>query len=352
MRTRLLVAALVAIASPLFAQEQKRATDPAPAKSGPKTKAHEALAMFVGDWDTTMHSHAMPGVPGTEKARTATGHEHDERICDGLFVMATFDGSADGVPFQGVSLIGYDPLAKHYTGHWVDSMDCAPVIMTGEYDAAQKLWRWSGTTSHGLMRTELAMQDDGGSIQTCWTVGTDGKETQFSTLTRTRRKGSTAAPDESAPQKPDLSAAHKVLQQDIGEWSAVVTITMGGQAIQSVATERVRSICGGHWTWTDYRGERMGIAFEAHALTGYDPTTKEYLGFWFDGATVSATRGSYDEAGKVCTMTATGADASGKPMRIKKVMTHHGADSRTLLTEFAGNGRTGTMEIAYTRKTK
>ena len=29
-----------------------------------------------------------------------------------------------------------------------------------------------------------------------------------------------------------------------------------------------------------------------------------------------------------------------------------GADSRTLRTEFAGNGRTGTKEIAYTRKAK
>jgi hypothetical protein len=352
MRTLLLVTALVAVVPPLFAQDKKPPADAPTSTSEPKTKAHEALAMFVGEWDTSMQAKAMPGVPGMEKDQTVTGYQHAELICNGLFLMQTIDSSPGGVPFQGVFLIGYDQVARHYTGHWVNSMDCAPTIMTGEYDAAKKLWRWSGTTPQGRLRTELAMQADGGSIETGWMVGADGKETQCSTVTRTRRKGGAAAHEASAPQDPKLSAEHKLLQQDVGDWTAAVTINMGGPAIKSAATERVRSICGGHWTWTDYRGEIMGTAFEAHALTGYDPAKKEYVGFWFDGAAVSATRGSFDAAGKVRTMIGASADPSGKPMQMTKVMTHNGADSRTLHTEFAGNGRAGTMEVAYTRKAK
>jgi hypothetical protein len=353
MRTLLLVTALVAVVPPLFAQDQKPAAKAAPAMPDPKTKAHEALTMFVGDWDTTMQSKAVPGVAGMEKDQTATGHEHAELICNGLFLKATIDGSSGGVPFQGVFLIGYDPFAKTYTGHWVDSMDCAPALMTGQYDAAKRLWRWSGTTPQGRIRTELAMQADGGSIETCWMVGADGKETQSMTVTRTRRKGAAAARDASAPQDPKLSAEHKLLQDDVGDWTAAVTTNIRGvPAMKSSATERVSSICGGHWTWTDYRGEMMGVAFEGHALTGYDPAKKEYVGFWFDGATVSATGGSFDAAGKVWTMSGTAADQTGKPMQMKKVMTRNGAGSRTLHTEFTGNGANGTMEIAYTRKAK
>ena len=353
MRTLLLVTALVAVVPPLSAQDQKPAAAAAQAMPGAKTKAHEALAMFVGDWDTTMQSKAMPGVPGMEKEQTATGFEHAELIGNDLFLKATIDGSAGGVPFQGVFLIGYDPFARSYTGHWVDSMDCAPAVMTGQYDEPKKLWSWSGTTSQGRMRTELAMQADGGSIETCWMVGADGKETQCSTVTRTRHKGAAAARDTGAPQDPKLSAEHKVLQRDVGDWTAVVTTGIrGAPAMKSSATERVSSICGGHWIWTDYRGEMMGVAFEAHGLTGYDPAKKEYVGFWFDAGTVSATRGSFDAAGKVCTMTGTSLDPTGKPMQLKKVLTHTDANTRVLHAEFAGGGESGSMEIVYTRKAK
>jgi hypothetical protein len=352
MRTLLLVTALVAVVPPLSAQDKKPAAE-APAVPSPKTKAHEALTMFVGDWDTTMQSKAMPGVAGMEKDQTATGQEHAELICNGLFLKATIDGSSNGVPFQGIFLLGYDQSAKNYTGHWVDSMDCAPALMTGQYDATKKLWSWSGTTPQGRMRTELAMQADGGSIETCWMVGADGKETQCSTVTRTRRKGAAAARDASTPQDPKLSAEHKLLQDDVGDWTAVVTTNIRGvPPMKSSATERVSSICGGHWVWTDYRGEVMGVAFEGHGLTGYDPVKKEYVAFWFDAGTVSTTRGSFDAAGKVRTMTGTTADQAGKPMQLKKVMTRNGADSRTMHTEFTGSGMNGTMEIAYTRKAK
>jgi|SRR5712671_1701833 len=353
MRTLLLVTALVAVVPPLSTQDHTPAAKAAPALRDPKTKAHEALTMFVGDWDTTMQSKAMPGVPGMEKDQTATGSEHAELICNGLFLKAVIDGSAGGVPFQGVFLIGYDPLAKSYTGHWVDSMDCAPAVMTGQYDATKKVWSWSGTTPQGRMRTELAMQADGGSIETCWMVGADGKETQSMTVTRTRHKGAAAARDASAPQDPQLSAAHKVLQDDVGDWTAVVTINIRGvPAMKSSATERVSSICGGHWIWTDFRHEMMGVASEGHGLTGYDPATKEYVAFWFDAGNVSATNGSFDATGKVCTMTGTSLDSTGKPMQMKKVLTRTDANTRVQLAEFAGGSKSGTMEIAYTRKAK
>ncbi|HEU4418436.1 MAG TPA: hypothetical protein VFT55_05825, partial [Planctomycetota bacterium] len=72
MKTTTLCLAAILAATFLPAQDPKAPAQP----PNPKTKEHDALAMLVGNWQTTCKMNAMPGVQGMEKPSESTGTEH------------------------------------------------------------------------------------------------------------------------------------------------------------------------------------------------------------------------------------------------------------------------------------
>jgi hypothetical protein len=349
-KTTVLSAALFVAAIPLFAQEKAGGASQMP---DPKTKEHELLKQFVGDWDCTMKMAAMPGIPGMEKPTESQGHEHVELVCGGLYLKSTTDSICNGKRFQSLFVAGYDPFQKVYTGICVDSQDPEPATMQGTFDAGTKTWTWHGKCSPGEMRCVMVMKDADNCVETCHLKGADGKETQFGEITRKRLK--TAPAVEAAMARAETVAKeHEILMKDVGEWDAVVKAPeMPGQtAKEEKATERVVAICGGTWLWSDFHGTMMGQPFEGHSLFGYDGKEKKYVGWWMDSMSplASRTMGGFDEAKKVCTMSGDCIDGAGKPFKMKEVLTWKSDDSKLLQIEFKGENENGTMEISYTRR--
>lgn len=352
---RLPVAILLA-AVPLSAQQTD---NPAAAAEMPNPvhKEHELLKGLAGYWNVVFQSEAMPGVPGMEKATECRGTEHAELVCNGLFLKSVTDYTWQGKPVQALWLAGYDPFAKHYTGIYVSSdvEQCGVSTMTGSYDDKTRTWAWSVPTPQGEMRSTFAFTDKDTTVETCFMVGKDGAETKCMEITR-RRARPWVARDASAVTPSDLLKEQAAMLRDVGDWNATMQMTMaaGGEPIKEKATETVRSICHGRWTWTDYNGQMMGQPFEGHALTGYDPAKKEYVSFWIDSLESLAmeTRGTMAADGRSCNFKGTAFDGKGQPMPVVQQLHWQDDGSRTLTLDFGSGEQSSHLRIDYSKRAK
>lgn len=93
------------------------------------TKEHEWLKGAIGTWDATVNCPMMGGpTKGTETTKAF-----------GPFtVVSEFQGEMMGQPFQGMSLMTYDPIKKKYVSTWCDTMMPGIFVSEGTVDATGK----------------------------------------------------------------------------------------------------------------------------------------------------------------------------------------------------------------------
>jgi hypothetical protein len=348
MKTTVLCCAALVAATFLPAQAEKAIAKQPP---NPKTNAHEALAALAGDWQTTCKMAAVPGVPGMEKASESTGTEHAELICNGLWLKSTIDSTYQGKPFQGVWLAGYDPFAKTYRSIWVSSQDEPACEATGTWDEKAKTWTFTGKSPMGEVRSQYVFRDNDNSTETCWIVAPDGKETECMQMQRKRAKAAVAR-DASASTDQAAGKELALLAQNVGNWTAKMTMTMPGQpATEETCTEQIAKICNGKWIWSNFKGSMMGMPFEGHALAGYDPTSKQFVTFWIDSccATPSRSTGTFDDAKKQFTFSGSALDEHGNPTTVRQICSQPDPDTRTLQMTCTGAQGTHEMKISYSR---
>ena len=349
----ILFAALFA-AAPLLAQEEKK-QPPAGAQAmpNPKTKEHDALKAFVGNWETSYKSNAMPGVPGMEKATEGKGSEQVELICNGLYLKAICRGTWQGEPMEGLWITGYDPFQKRYTMVAAGSSEPETCTGTATYDEKKNTWDFRMDTAQGPARAVLVFNDPDNSVETITMTGADGKEVTAMEITRKRSRSAPAVDAAATAAKPPPKE-HEELHKMIGEWDATVRhqAEPGGPFREEKGTERVNAVCRGNWVWSDFRGQMMGTPFEGHWLGGYDPKQKQYVSFWLDSmsAVPLQSKGTYDASTKTWTLEGKGVDHEGKPITTKEIGTWVDDNSHKLDFECRGEKGTTKMQITYKRR--
>lgn len=100
---------------------------------------HRHLDAFVGEWNAAGKFWMGPGEP-TATEGTAT----IKWILDGRYIQEEYRSEWGGQPFSGLSIFGYDNLAKQYTSLWIDNMSTAFFNSTGECDSSGKSFSFSG----------------------------------------------------------------------------------------------------------------------------------------------------------------------------------------------------------------
>jgi hypothetical protein len=143
-------------------------------------------------------------------------------------------------------------------------------------------------------------------------------------------------------QKP--GPEHEKLKQFEGTWDAVMK--MAGQ--ESKATATYKSILGGMWLASDFKGDLGGMPFEGHGVDGYDQTKKKYVGVWFDSLTSAPLRfeGNYDPKTKLMVMTGESVGADGQPQKFKNTTEHKDKDHFTFKMYMVQPG--GKEDLAFT----
>ena len=62
----------------------------------------------------------------------------------GRYQSATHTGTMMGMPFEGVSTLGYDNAKKKFVNTWIDNMGTGIMVLEGNWDEATKTVNLSG----------------------------------------------------------------------------------------------------------------------------------------------------------------------------------------------------------------
>jgi len=152
-------------------------------------KEHEALKPLIGSWTCAVKFWMAPGTAPQESAGTM----ERKWILGGRFMQEDYKGSAMGMPFEGVGLIGYDKGQKRYDSSWMDSMSTSTMKMTGSADASGKTFTFTGENfcpMEGKLlkgRSTLEIVNNDKQILKMFGPGPDGKEFQNFEMVVTRK---------------------------------------------------------------------------------------------------------------------------------------------------------------------
>ena len=135
------------------------------------------LAKSEGNWDVDISVWMAPGQePMKNKATSEV-----KMLMGGRYQQAINKGSFGGMPYEGMSVMGYDNAKKIFQSSWVDNMGTGVVMMEGTYNAATKTLTLTGkgydpTTGKDLnMKQTFKFVDDKHQVIEMYSV-TDGKE--------------------------------------------------------------------------------------------------------------------------------------------------------------------------------
>ncbi|HKI78873.1 MAG TPA: DUF1579 domain-containing protein [Ignavibacteriaceae bacterium] len=92
--------------------------------------AHKMMASHTGEWKTVSTMWMDPAAPPI----IMEGVAKSEMILGGRYLKSTHSGVMMGMPFEGMSLEGYDNAKKEFTSIWIDNLGTGTSVSTGTYD--------------------------------------------------------------------------------------------------------------------------------------------------------------------------------------------------------------------------
>jgi hypothetical protein len=102
---------------------------------------HKMLAKTVGVWTATVTMWMQPGAPPTTSAAEAS----NEMILGGRYLQSKNTGNFAGMPFEGVSILGYDNAKKMFVNSWIDNMGTGMMFLTGNWEPSTQSILLSGS---------------------------------------------------------------------------------------------------------------------------------------------------------------------------------------------------------------
>jgi hypothetical protein len=182
-------ATIVMLVGHATAQDKKEVTHPKVAETPVLAPGREQdlFKQDVGVWDATiemtMEAGGKPNVTKGTETNTLLG---------GRWLISDFKGEMMGMPFQGHSVMGYDPAKKKYTGTWVDSMSTTSSVLEGTYDPKTKtMTSWMESPGPDgkpvKIRSTSEWKDDDSRIFTMHSPAGQGDEFAMMKITYKRR---------------------------------------------------------------------------------------------------------------------------------------------------------------------
>ena len=95
---------------------------------------HEMLAKSNGTWDGEVTVWMSPGAPPSKSKTTAV----NKMILGGRYQESHHTGTFNGMPFEGMSLLGYDNAKKTFVSSWIDNFGTGIMNMEGTWDSTSK----------------------------------------------------------------------------------------------------------------------------------------------------------------------------------------------------------------------
>jgi hypothetical protein len=167
-------------------------------------KAHKELAMSDGMWTEDM---LMWMAPNTEPMKS-TATVMNKMIMGGRYQQGTHRGTFMGMPFEGMSLVGYDNAKQTYVSTWVDNMGTGMMLMEGTWNEDLKGIEFKGmgvdpeVGKDVPMRQIYVIRDADTHVMEMFKPGKDGNEFKCMEITMKRKKMQQPDAVKEAPIKP------------------------------------------------------------------------------------------------------------------------------------------------------
>ena len=159
-----------------------------------------------------------------------------------------------------------------------------------------------------------------------------------------------------APPMPTPGPEHAVMKEELGTWDASVEMMMPGAPATppSKGVEVNVLSCSGLCLVTDFKGTLMGMPFEGHGVSTWDPAKKKYIGSWSDSmaAGLATSEATWDAAKKTMNGTMEAPDGTGGTAKMRSTVEYTADGTRVFSMFMAGpDGKEmPTMRITYTRR--
>ena len=118
-------------------------------------ESHKYLEYFAGEWDTNSKIWMKPDA----EPEVSSGLTTSKMILGGRYLKSHLNATMMGMPFEGISITGYDNFRKIFTTLWLDTFGTGFYTTSGTLDKDMKV------------RTETGMWDDimtGGQMKVKW----------------------------------------------------------------------------------------------------------------------------------------------------------------------------------------
>ena len=148
---------------------------------------HKMLASADGNWNGAVTMWMADGAP-PEKM---TAISNNKMILGGRYQQTTVSGSMMGMPFEGMSILGYDNAQKLFKSTWIDNMGTGVMNLTGTWDEATNTMTMRGTSYDPLqgkesdVRQTFKIIDDKNQLMEMY-MTKDGKEFKAMEIVYTR----------------------------------------------------------------------------------------------------------------------------------------------------------------------
>jgi hypothetical protein len=161
-------------------------SQPTPPESKTMTPEQAFLKGMEGTWEVKLKWAGGSSVEASlVETRTLIGA--------GFWLHREMKGVADGAPYLGHGLFGYETAEQTFEAAWADSASPHLTVSKGSWDAAHKaislVYEEPGPSGpRTKFRQVLQAIDADHQALSFWMTGTDGKEVEMITVSFTRKK--------------------------------------------------------------------------------------------------------------------------------------------------------------------
>jgi hypothetical protein len=153
-------------------------------------KAHTQLAQSEGIWMEEITMWMTADAPPLKSSSSVA----NKMIMGGRYLQGMHRGSFNGMPFEGMSTVGYDNKKEVYESTWIDNMGTGIMELSGKWDNSLNGMESKGTTVDPLtggevsVREVYAIKDNDHHTLDMFMTPADGKEFKSMHIDMTRRQ--------------------------------------------------------------------------------------------------------------------------------------------------------------------
>lgn len=150
---------------------------------------HERLAQKAGEWTVTGEMFESPDSP----PMPFEGKSKLKSIMGGRYLIEKFEGDFQGMPFEGMAMIGFDNLTQTYVSSWIDNMGTGIMRSVGTPSGDGKTIHYTSdhpdflTGTYKKMTMVEKIVDDDNMVMDFYSTTPDGDQFKGMHLAYTRK---------------------------------------------------------------------------------------------------------------------------------------------------------------------